>query len=167
MDSRVVIMGYRYRALFQSVDIQFFRREHAQSFEIICEAEIKLPLLKKSFITSTEFLNDYSMWTKHSPIFEKSAENKTIQREEIQSKDILDPVGFFMLLNEAEWTDDKVHLLIGAKTVALDVLSTSTVIEVRRPEKNQKIILKKNEQGIQKIEIPVPVIGNVVVERVY
>ncbi len=165
-ESRDVMMRYRYRALLQSVDIVFFRKDLSRSFEIICEAELKLPLLKKTFTTSTEFLDSYSDWVQHSPVLEKGAEKKIIRREQIESQDAIDPVGFFMLLNASDWNQNSVHLLIGAKTVQLDVNPVPQGFEVRRREKEQRIIVKKDAQGIQKIEIPVPVIGNVVVERV-
>lgn len=162
---REMIMSYRYRAFLQAVDVYFFREDQERTFKIICEAEIKLPLFKKEFSTSTEFNGGYSNWIQHWPVHEKGLDSKKVQRDQFGAADVIDPIGFFMRLDEAEWPESSVHLLVGAKSVHLDVLKVNQGLEVRRREKDQKLILKKDAQGIQKIEVPIPVIGNIVVER--
>ena len=160
-----MIMSYRYRALFQSVDLFFFRQNLKQTFKIICEAKVQLPLLKKSFETSTEFLGDYLAWVQHWPLQEKGSEEKKILRNQISSEKVYDPVGFFMHLNESKWEEKNVQMLVGMKTVCLDVETITQGLEIRRREKEQRLILRKGEMGIEKIEVPLPIIGNVVVER--
>lgn len=159
-------MSFRYRALFQALDIKFLRTQHSdESFSVHCEAEIKLPILKKNYQVSTDFLNEYLNWQKHRPISEVGAEVRTVEKN-FENNQALDPVGFFMILDQSEWHSPEVHLLIGNKQVVLNVTKTKEGYLVQRKDKDQKLIVCKNKNGIEKIEIPVPVIGSVTLQRV-
>ncbi|MBY0383590.1 hypothetical protein K2X05_00395 [bacterium] len=161
------IMSFRYRALFQALDIRFLRTQLADgNFSIRCEAQIKLPILKKNYQVSTDFLNEYLNWQKHRPVSEVGAEIKIIEKNS-ENNHAIDPVGFFMHLDQAEWTSPDVNLLIGNKQVVLSVTKTDVGYLVQRKDKDQKLIVCKNKNGIEKIEIPVPVIGAVFLERIF
>jgi hypothetical protein len=161
------IMSFRYRALFQALDIRFLRTTLLDgNFSIHCEAEIKLPILKKNYQVSTDFLNEYLNWQKHRPISEIGAETKTIEKNS-ENHQALDPVGFFMHLDQQDWAHPEVTLLIGNRQVVLNVTKTNMGYVVQRKDKEQKLIVCKNKSGIEKIEIPIPVIGSVSLERVF
>lgn len=158
------ILAFRYKGLFQLLDIRFFKSHHETSYKIECEANIQLPLLKKQYQVSTVFLGNHRNWHKHSPVFEKGAEEHEIERNQNHGE-ALDPIGFFMTLHEEEWQTNKVQLLIGPRIVSLDVHKTPTGYEVSRKDKNQKLVFIKGKKGIEKIEIPLPVIGTVSVAQ--
>ncbi len=165
MRARQEIMTFRYRALFQSLDVKFFKTQKEKSFLIECEADIKLPVLKKSYVVATEFSNSSQDWIRHAPVREKGAQEKWVEKDSNNSSAI-DPVGFFMMFEENAWTGTQVSLLIGAKVVDLAVYKVDNGFEISRPEKNQKLRVITSPQGIKKIEVPLPVIGAVGVERV-
>ncbi len=166
MSSQQEIMSFRYRALFQSLDIRFFKTSSAGSFTTRCEAEIKLPILKKSFRTASEFANDYSEWLRHAPVHEKSTEQIWLSKNK-DNEQAQDPIGFFMMFDQQMWTDPHVHLLIGAKVIKLAVVQIENGFEISRPEKNQKLRVITSSRGIEKLEIPLPIIGTVSVDRVW
>ena len=166
MSLRQEIMSFRYRALFQSLDIRFFNTSSAGSFTTRCEAEIKLPILKKSFQTSSEFAKDYSEWLRHAPVCETSANEIWLSKNK-DNEQAQDPIGFFMMFDQQEWTKPDVHLLIGAKVVKLTVEKIDNVYEISRPERNQKLRVVTSSRGIEKLEIPLPIIGTVSVDRVW
>lgn len=159
-------MSFRYRALFQSLDIRFFKTPTAGSFTIYCEAEIKLPMLKKSYRTASEFANDTSEWLRHAPVHEKSVEEKWLSKNK-ENDQANDPIGFFMMFDQQRWAEPYVHLLIGAKVIKLAVEKIENGFEISRPEKNQKLRVISGPRGIEKLEIPLPIIGTVSVDRVW
>ena len=170
MQELMPLLTFRYRGLFQSAEIRFFKKNLESGHKIICEGDVRLPLLKKSYAMNTNFTDDLFSWSSHTPAFEKGATNQPIDRQEAHAE-VLDPIGFFLLLDEDLWTKDSVNLLIGNKTVTLDVVSDpsgsrSNSVEIRRRGKDQKLIVHREKNRISKIEIPVPVIGSLCLERV-
>jgi hypothetical protein len=166
MSARQKIMSFRYRALFQSLDIHFFKTMNEKSITIFCEADIKLPILKKSYRTSTEFSVDEMNWLRHSPVQEAGGEEKWVSKNQDLEQSV-DPIGFFMMFDHSSWSASEVNLLIGAKVVNLAVKKIEGGHEISRPEKNQKLRVISSSRGIEKIEVPLPVIGAVAVERVW
>lgn len=158
------ILAFRYKGLFQLLEIRFFKTTSENTQKIHCDANIQLPLLKKQYQVSTVFLQTYKEWKTHSPVCEKGASANEILRQAMHGES-LDPIGFFMTLHREEWLSDSVDLLIGQKIVRLDVKKTSAGYEISRKDKNQKLIVVKGNDGIKKIEIPLPVIGTVTVDR--
>ncbi len=166
MSSLQEIMSFRYRALFQSLDIRFFSKSGVRSFTTHCEAEIKLPLLKKSYRTASEFANNYSEWLRHAPVRENAAEERWLSKNK-DNEQAQDPIGFFMMFEQHIWNEPHVHLLIGAKVIKLKVEKIADGFEICRPEKDQKLRVITSSRGIEKLEIPLPIIGTVSVDRVW
>lgn len=166
MSSQQEIMIFRYRALFQSLDIRLFNSSSADSFTTHCEAEIKLPILKKTYRTASEFANNYSEWLRHAPVREKAAEERWVSKNK-DNEQALDPIGFFMMFDQHMWSEPHVQLLIGAKVIKLTVEKISDGFEISRPEKEQKLRIVTSSRGIEKLEIPLPIIGTVSVDRVW
>lgn len=158
------ILGFRYKGLFQLLEIRFFKTPQDTSYKIHCEANIQLPLLKKQYCVSTAFLDGHRDWQTHSPVYEKGAGEIEIEKNQSHGE-ALDPIGFFLSLHEGEWLASEVQLLIGRRIVSLDVIKTQKGYEVSRKDKNQKLIFSRGKDGIDKIEIPIPVIGTVSVVR--
>ncbi len=166
MSSQQEIMSFRYRALFQSLDIRFFKTFSAELCTIHCEADITLPIIKKSYRTASEFANHSSEWMRHAPVHEKTVEEKWLSRNK-DNEQAHDPIGFFMLFDQQTWTEPYVDLLIGAKVIKLAVEKIENGFEMSRPEKNQKLRVITSPRGIEKLEIPLPIIGTVSVDRVW
>lgn len=156
---------FRYSGFLQNVEIQITPQSTATGYKVSCSARLKLPILKKNFTTWTVFSDDTLEWLSHSPVCEEGAEERTVEKNKF-SLDAVDPVGFFLKIERGDWTSDKVHLVIGAKEVVLDVKQGNNEIEVSRPEKNQKLIIKIKNKKIDALEVPVPVIGNLCIKRV-
>ncbi len=166
MNPRQELMSFRYRALFQSLDIRFFKTTKQESFTIHCEAEIKLPMIKKSYKTASEFKTNFEEWLKHAPVHEMNASENWLQRNK-ENEHAQDPVGFFMMFNQGIWSASSVNLLIGAKVVKLAVKNIENGFEISRPEKDQKLRVITSTRGIEKLEVPLPLIGAVSVDRVW
>ena len=166
MSARQEIMSFRYRALFQSLDIRFFQTTAKDSFTTHCEAEIKLPILKKSYKTASEFKGTYEDWIRHAPVHEATAEEKWLSKNEDNNL-AHDPIGFFMMFDQKLWEGPNVNLLIGAKVVALEVEKIKNGFEISRPSKDQKLRVITSSRGIEKLEVPLPIIGTVSVDRVW
>ncbi len=172
MQELTTLLTFRYRGLFQFAEIRFHKIKLEQGYKIICEAEVKLPILKKSYSMSTDYRDDLLLWSEHTPAHENGTLGKSVAREQIYTKEsnieVLDPIGFFLLLDEDAWTQNNVNLLIGPKIITLDLAheNRSETLEIRRREKDQKLIVHRNEGRISKIEIPVPVLGSLSLERV-
>lgn len=167
-------LAFRYRGLFQSVDIRFFKKDLAQGCKVVCEAEVKLPILKKSYRLDTDYADDFSVWVLHTPAHEKGTTMPSVLREQVYNQEflleVLEPIGFFLLLDKGLWSKNSVNLLVGKKIVTLDVLvledGKNQRLEVKRREKDQKLLVHFNADGISKIEVPVPVIGSLSLDRV-
>lgn len=158
-------LTFRYSGFLQNVDIQIQGHEVADGYKVTCLAKLKLPILKKNFITWTLFSDKKIQWVQHSPVSEDTAQERLVKKEQF-SPHATDPIGLFLKINRGEWTDKKVHLVIGAKEVVLDVLFEKDMIVIARPEKNQKLNIKMGPSGIQALEVPLPVIGNIRIPRV-
>lgn len=160
------LFSFEYKALFQSVRLQFFQSNLAdEQFRVTCEATIKLPILKKDFVTETVFNKTIFTWIEHQPVQEKEAPPKKIQNSDT-TETIMDPVGFFLSLHEGLWQQPQVCLQVGAKQVVLRVEKDDDAYTIHHDEKNKKLILKYDKTGITSVEIPLPVLGNVALRRV-
>ena len=164
MSERERLLSFSYRGLFQSAEIHFFKQTQNLGYKVICEADIKLPVMKKNYEVATLFQDNFFSWIEHTPVFEKNTPQNTVRRDEIQGKG-LDPIGFFMQIDQVGWTEPEVHLLIGKRVVVLEVENRGSALEVRRPDKDQKLIIHKDKKGITKIEIPLPFIGSISLKR--
>ncbi len=158
-------LSFRYSGFLQNVEIQIGPQHTATGYRVICQAKLKLPILKKNFTTWTLFSDENLGWLSHSPVCEEGAEEKKVEKQQFTTNAI-DPIGFFLMIERGEWKADKVCLIIGAKEVVLDVKRTDDEIEVSRPEKSQKLILKIKNQKIESLEVPIPVLGNLRINRV-
>lgn len=158
-------LSFRYSGFLQNVEIQIAPQQVDAGYRVSCSARLKLPILKKNFTTWTLFSDQELDWLSHSPVCEEGAEEKKVEKKQF-SLDAIDPVGFFLKIERGEWTADKVHLVIGAKEVVLNVKHSKNEIEVSRPEKNQKLIVKIKDKKIEALVVPIPVIGNLRINRI-
>lgn len=165
MTSRPDALKFQYSGFLQNVQISIQGDSVAQGHKVTCTANLKLPILKKNFITWTLFRDHNLDWVEHSPVAEAGSEERIV-REENYSQHAIDPIGFFLRIDQGKWTEPQVKLVIGAKEVLLDVLQEKNTVTVARPEKNQKLIMKMGEKGIEALEVPIPVIGNLKIKRV-
>jgi hypothetical protein len=157
-------LKFRYSGLFQEVKIRIFQSsQQGSKYTISAEADIKLPILKKSYLTDTEF--DASGWLAQCAPYEKGAKPWRVERNP-EHGDVHDPISFFLNLHKGDWDAETVKLAIGNKVVELDVIQLKNGYEVKRRDKDQKLIVRKDSVGIVALEIPLPVIGTVSIKRV-
>lgn len=158
-------LRFQYSGFLQDVQIVINGEASGDSYKVTCSAKLKLPILKKNYITWTLFRDQRLGWIEHATVAEEGASPRMVKRESFSDKAI-DPIGFFLKINRREVVDDKVTLVIGAKEITLDVVQSGNSVVVARPEKNQKLIMIMGTRGIERLEVPVPVIGNLKIERV-
>jgi len=157
-------LRFKYSGFLQNVDIRIYQSaSNGSRYTITADAEIKLPILKKSYTVSTEF--DGDNWIAQTPPHEKGTKGWRVERKPSHG-DAKDPAQFFMDLNQGEWTEPAVKLAIGDKVVEVEVKKIKDGYEIKRHDKDQRLIIRKNAQGISALEVPLPVIGNVVIKRV-
>jgi hypothetical protein len=165
MKRRQEIMRFRYSAVFQSVEIRFYQEQFEENISVYCEADVKLPLINKSYLVSTTFLNSYDNWLVHNPVREISTPQKSIEKNENNCQ-AMDPVGLFILLEKEDFAKKEVDLLVGARVLRFNVNVAGNKVVVQRQDKEQKLVLHKSQGRIEKIEVPVPVLGNLSIKRV-
>ncbi len=165
LGSKQEVMWFSYKAFLQSLDIRFFKTQKKDTYILSCEAEVKLPILKKSYITATEYKNESLEWVSHAPLYEQHADPRWVNKNE-DNEAAWDPIGFFMSFEKSLPIKESVTLLVGTKIVNLDIQNIKGGYEVSRAEKKQSLRLIVSDKRIKKIEIPLPIIGNVSVERV-
>ncbi len=157
-------LRFKYSALFQNVEIRLFATDMGGDKKIItADADIKLPILKKSYTTITEI--NSSGWVAQTPLHEKGTKGWRVERKQSHG-DALDPISFFLHLDQFDWTQETVRMAIGDKVVELSVSKLVNGYQIQRQDKEQKLIVKKDHTGITSLEIPVPVIGNLIIKRV-
>jgi hypothetical protein len=157
-------LRFKYSGLFQNVDIRIFQSaENGSRYTITAEADIKLPIMKKTYQVSTEF--DGDRWIAQTPPYEKGSKPWRVERKDSMG-DAKAPAEFFMDIHMGEYNEPTVKLAIGDKIVELDVIKLRDGYEVKRRDKDQKLILRKDARGISALEVPLPIIGNLVVKRV-
>jgi hypothetical protein len=159
-------LRFKYSGLFQSAHVTFTCTE--QSVKVIsCEARVQLPILKKTYEVSTEYTPGTLAWVAHEPLHEPSHKVEKIPNNpDLQMSQVLDPVTFFMKLHEGEWEEPVIKMLINHKVVTLEVHKIPEGYQIKRPDKNQQLIVRKDAQGIVALEIPVPVIGTLSLKRI-
>lgn len=96
----------------------------------------------------------------------RKTHEKTVTKDSY-SQGAVDPIGFFLKLHRREWLGDTVNLVIGAREVPLQVSREENQITVSRPEKNQRLVIMMGKEGIEALEIPIPVLGSLRVQRVF
>lgn len=96
----------------------------------------------------------------------RNTQEKTVTKDSY-SQEAVDPIGFFLKLHRREWVGDTVNLVIGAREVPLQLSREKNQIRVSRPEKNQSLVIKMGNEGIEALEIPIPVLGSLRVQRVF
>lgn len=158
-------LNFRYSAFFQSVDIKLFCEDSGDGPEITCQADVKIPVLKKNYLTSTVYDEGSCQWREHSPVREESAAKQRVVNSP-EFREAMDPITFFLTLHSKGWTLNFVKLLIGSKIVVLDVTDLGDGYEVRRQDKDQRLIVRRDAEGIRAIEIPIPVLGSITIKRV-
>jgi hypothetical protein len=159
-------LRFKYSGLFQSVHVIFTCTEETVKI-ISCEARVQLPILKKTYTVATEYTPGTLDWVAHEPLHEPShSVEKIPNNPDLQMSHVLDPVTFFMKLHEGEWTEPTIKMLINHKVVTLEVHRISEGYQIKRPDKNQQLIVRKDAQGIAALEIPVPVIGTLSLKRI-
>lgn len=159
------VMCFSYKAFLQSLDIRFFKTQKKDTYIYSCEADVKLPILKKSYVTATEYKNESLEWVSHAPLYEQHEEPRWMNKnEDIEAA--WDPIGFFMSFEKSPPLKEPVTLLVGAKKVNLEIQNIKGGYEVSRPEKKQSLRLIVSDKRIEKIEIPLPMIGSVSMKRV-
>lgn len=157
-------LRFKYSGLFQNVDIRIFQSaEQGSRYTISAEAEIKLPIMKKTYLVSTEF--DGDQWIAQTPPYEKGNKPWRVERKESVG-DAKAPAEFFMDLHLGEYEEPTVRLAIGDKVIQLEVSKLKDGYEVKRKDKEQRLIIRKDSRGVSALEIPLPIIGNIVVKRV-
>lgn len=157
---------FSYSALFQSINIRIKHIPGEDNDVVVCEAEIKLPILKKTFITKTHFIKDTLDWVFHHPVSEKIEENKQLAKSS-ENEHAIDPIGFFMHLHKQTWNKDHVDMLIGQKIVRFVVSKNAQGYEIKRMDKDQYLFVNISDQhGAKSIELPLPMLGNILVKRI-
>ena len=157
-------LRFKYSGLFQNVDIRMYKSaESSAGYTLTADADIKLPILKKVYTTSTEF--EGGVWRAQMPLHEKGSRGWRVERKESHGN-AYDPVSFFLEIHNQGWNEPTVFLAIGDKVIELDVIALNSGYEIKRRDKEQRLIVKKNEHGICALEIPIPVLGNIVIKRV-
>lgn len=157
-------LNFKYSGLFQNVQVHIFTSSQKEDkHTVTVEADVKLPILKKKFVTSTEYRGEE--WLVHEPIVEDSAKPYRVERSRDHG-DVLDPISFLLTLDSGEWEAPSVRLLVGNKVIELDVSTVKNGYEIKRRDKDQRLIVRKDVNGIAAIDIPVPVLGNVSIKRV-
>lgn len=160
-------LKFVYKGFLQSVEIQIFCEPQSEGiYRAFCEAKLKLPILKKNFTTWTTFSTEDHQWQEHSPVCEQGQEEKKVTKDSF-SGEAEDPIGFFLKIHRREWQGDKVSLVVGAREVPLQLSREKNQITVSRAEKNQTLVIKMGHEGIEALEIPVPVLGSLRVQRVF
>ncbi len=158
-------LRFQYSGFLQNVQIHLQGEDTSAGYKVTCTANLKLPVLKKKFLTWTLFKDSNLNWLEHSTVVEEGKPEKRVVRSNF-SADAVDPIGFFLMIDRKQWSNDTVKLVIGSKEVALDVIYEKDSVTVARPEKNQKLVMRLGRRGIETLEVPVPVIGNLRIERV-
>jgi hypothetical protein len=158
-------LKFRYSGFLQNVEIEIKPEESKEGYKVSCFADLKLPILKKKYTTSTLFHDPNLDWKTHQPVSEKEKQVPVVLRGAFVPEAI-DPIGFFLKIHRNEWFGDKVNLVIGAKSVILEVKNIPGGLEISRPEKDQKLIVRRGEEGIEQLEVPIPVIGSLTIKRV-
>lgn len=161
-------LRFSYSAFLQKAEVVFTAKKNSDTgVGISCRADVKLPMLKKSFQTSTTYKNhDLSSWLEHIPLCELNTPSPGICMSNDDSfQGAIDPVTFFMKLHQKSWEGDSVRLIIGRRVAQLQVKKIFDGYDVSRPEKDQRLIARLDNNGISKIEIPVPVIGTLSLVR--
>lgn len=160
-------LKFYYSGLLQKAEVFFSCREKdASGYEIICSANVKLPVLKKSFETKTYYEEELSSWSTHYPIVEKGSHSPEVQRtSDLKEEGVLDPVTFFMKIHRHEWSGAKAKLLVGKRIVDLVIDKNWKGYEISRQDKDQKVFLIMDGSGILALEIPVPVLGTLSLKR--
>ncbi len=157
-------LNFKYSGLFQDVKIRIYQSaKSGTKHTIAADADIKLPILKKSYTVATEF--DEGKWIAQCAPHEKGAQPWRVERR-ADMHDVHDPISFFLDLHTGDWSEATVKLAIGGKVVELDVISLKDGYEIKRRDKDQKLIVRKNAKGILALEIPLPVIGTISIKRV-
>lgn len=157
-------LNFKYSGLFQNVHVRIFSASESGGKQTVSvEADVKLPILKKSFVTSTAF--DNGQWTTHYPVVDASGPRYEVLRTK-EHGDALDPISFLLTLDRAGWAESTVKLLVGKKVIELDVVPVKNGYEIKRRDKDQRLIVRKDSRGISAIEIPVPIIGTVSMKRI-
>lgn len=159
---------FKYSGLFQNVDVRIYQSEVDSSskgsrYTIMAEADIKLPIMKKTYLVATEF--DGDNWVAQTPPFEKGQKPWRVERKDSHG-DAKAPAEFLMELNAGDYCEPTVRLAIGDKVIELDVQKLKDGYEVRRRDKEQRLIIRKSPSGISALEVPLPILGNLVIKRV-
>lgn len=157
-------LKFKYSGLFQSVIVNFKTTETAVGYTITVSADIKLPILKKTYQLSTDFSKDSLNWLSHVPVHETHQSGQRVEKTQ-EFASALDPITFFMKLHSGEWAEPNVQMLIGKKLVNLEVNKLADGYQVKRKDKDQQLIVRKDSQGIKTLEVPVPVLGSLKISR--
>ncbi|MCB9072673.1 MAG: hypothetical protein H6623_03560 [Bdellovibrionaceae bacterium] len=158
-------LRFRYSAFLQNVEIEISSKSQGDAYHVDCFADLKLPILKKQFTTQTTFADKGLRWLSHQPVAEKGQTLPHVTPDKYP-EGAIDPIGFFLKLHRQEWLGDSVCLVVGGKAVMLDVKQLPDGFEVARPEKNQKLIVRTGVNGIEQLEVPLPVIGALKIKRI-
>lgn len=156
---------FKYSAFLQNVEIHIESQETPKGLKVLCRAQVQLPILKKKFSTWTLFENSQLNWIHHSPVCEEGLQTMTIHKDQCAS-DTTDPIGLFLKIHANQWYADQVKLLIGKREVVLKVERQPNTTIVSRPEKNQKLIIKTGEDGVEALEVPIPILGTLKIKRI-
>lgn len=165
MSSKPDSLKFQYSGFLQNVNISLQGADVEGGYKVTCTAQLKLPILKKNFVTWTLFKDRNLEWLEHSPVCEENAEVRRVVRSSY-SPNAVDPIGFFLKIDRKQWASNAVQLVIGSKEVGLQVVQEPKTVIVERAEKNQKLIMNMNASGIETLEVPVPVIGSLKIKRV-
>jgi hypothetical protein len=159
------VLRFKYSGLLQSAFVNFTCTEDDIK-TIACEARVQLPILKKTYVVSSDYTPGTWDWIAHIPLHEAHASaEKVSNSDNLRQQNVLDPVTFFMKIHEGEWNEPTVKMLISHKIVTLEVHKIPKGYQIKRPEKNQQLIVCKDDQGISALEIPIPVLGTLSLKR--
>jgi len=155
---------FKYSGLFQNVEVRIFNASKGSDREVAVDADIKLPILKKQFVTATKYKGDSWDWEEHFPIREADGNVWSVKKS-AEHGEALDPITFFMELHLGDYDGDAVKLLLGKKVVELDVAKVKNGYQIKRRDKDQSLIVRKDARGIAALELPVPVLGSLSIKR--
>lgn len=160
-------LTFIYKGFLQSVEIHIdCHKQQDGKYKASCSARLKLPILKKNYFTWTLFSEEKNNWESHSPVSEEGAGEKVVYYNQFP-EGTEDPIGFFLKIHRGEWRGNQVNLAIGNKQVPLSVHQEDQQMTVSRAEKNQKLIIKLGQRGIEALEVPIPVLGALQIQRVF
>lgn len=152
--------------MFQTSVLTFEIEEENDIVSLDCHAQIKLPILRKEAFFSTEYSRVDDQWLTHKPFHDNPSSAKLYKKNQLELADVIDPLSFFLAIDEGRWSGDTAKIFLGEKSLSLDVSKSGSEYILRRPSKDQTLFVGIDSKGIEYFKVKVPMLGEIKLQRI-